>query len=191
MRRIILGVVIGTLTAGGSAAAASRWVITSTHQIKPSVLRHLRGERGRVGKVGRAGPQGPMGLIGPSGAPGAFSTANVTEVQGPPVTMCPNGDGSCDAAGSLAQCPVGSVVLGGGWDGASSPPVDATVAYDEPLGGSAWSVVMVNNSTSTLDDPTFQTYAVCATGSGSQARARSSTVVRQFAAEVASARAGR
>ena len=144
--------IVGLLAFAGGAAASRRWLITSTNQIKPSVLHALRGNAGR---------QGPAG---------GFSTANVTDVSGPSVTMDVSG-GANDVQGSLAQCPTGSVVLGGGYDGETNPPVSATVGYDESLGGNAWDVIMSNNDG--YGTASFHAVAVCATGAGAAARARS------------------
>ncbi len=57
----------------GGAYAASRYVITSTKQVSPKVLKALKGKAGAsgapgvVGAIGASGSQGPQG---PAGAPG-------------------------------------------------------------------------------------------------------------------------
>lgn len=63
----------------GGAFAASKYLITSTKQISPKVLKSLKGASGKNGVAGPAGgagaggaqgPAGPAGPQGPGGAPG-------------------------------------------------------------------------------------------------------------------------
>lgn len=55
----------------GGAFAAKHYLITSTSQISPKVLKQLTGKAGSAGTAGPAGPAGPVGPGGPTGAPGA------------------------------------------------------------------------------------------------------------------------
>src|ERR1700723_272580 len=62
----------------GGAYAAGRYVITSTKQISPKVLKSLQGKAGKPGANGAAGPQGPAGAggaVGPAGPAGPTGPA--------------------------------------------------------------------------------------------------------------------
>ena len=89
-RLVVVGaVVVALFVAAGGAAAAGHFVITSTSQIKPSVIQALRGKQGlrgptgapgTTGAPGPQGAQGPPGSPGPSGAPGAAGSARAVAV---------------------------------------------------------------------------------------------------------------
>jgi hypothetical protein len=49
---------------GGTSLAASHFVITSTKQISPKVIKKLKGNRGATGPRGLTGPLGPTGATG-------------------------------------------------------------------------------------------------------------------------------
>lgn len=73
---------------GGTSLAASHYVINSTKQISPSLLKKLQGRVGKSGPQGAISPQGPkgaMGLNGSEGAPGAIGPSDgiVHYVTGP------------------------------------------------------------------------------------------------------------
>jgi Collagen triple helix repeat (20 copies) len=68
------------LVMSGGAYAAKRYVITSTKQISPKVIKQLEGKAGQngaagatgaAGTAGASGPQGPVGAAGEDGENGA------------------------------------------------------------------------------------------------------------------------
>jgi hypothetical protein len=54
----------------GGALAASHYLINSTKQINPKVLKKLRGARGAAGAAGQRGATGAVGPTGKEGTPG-------------------------------------------------------------------------------------------------------------------------
>src|ERR1700730_15789112 len=54
----------------GGALAANRYLINSTKQINPKVLKKLKGNVGKTGAQGLSGPKGEQGVKGEPGAKG-------------------------------------------------------------------------------------------------------------------------
>ncbi len=63
------------LAMSGGALAARHYLINSTKQINPKVLKTLRGKRGPAGASGAMGPVGPQGVGGPEGPRGQRGVA--------------------------------------------------------------------------------------------------------------------
>lgn len=67
----------------GGAYAAKKFLITSTKQISPSVLKQLQGKAGVAGAPGAAGAQGAQGPAGPAGPGGPAGSAGGKGETGP------------------------------------------------------------------------------------------------------------
>ena len=66
----------------GGAYAASKYIITSTKQISPKVLKSLKGAKGATGAAGAAGAAGAQGAQGLKGETGAAGSAGVKGEKG-------------------------------------------------------------------------------------------------------------
>ena len=139
----------------GSALAAGHFIITSTRQIKPSVLRALHGARGATGTQGATGSTGPQGPAGPVN----LSTLKI--VRAPVVRVAPQTEMK-----SVATCPSGThVVSGGAWTGLSF------VIYSEMSEDhQSWITFVFNNNTKASEiEPYLEAIAYCATTGGAVA----------------------
>ncbi len=123
--------------AGGSAFAATHYLITSPQQIKPSVLKALRGRTGATGpqgapgSPGATGQRGAVGATGPSGADGISPLSVVGSVAANGgASLGPTGLFSVDKIGTGVYCvvPDSASVLAVGYD------IVASAAYGDSSG---------------------------------------------------------
>jgi len=123
----VISIVALFFALAGSAVAAKHYLITSTSQIKPSVLSKLRG------KAGPAGAMGPQGPAGPAGTP---VLGALVRVVGPEVTVPTEEVGS-----STATCPAGDHIVSGGYQ---SVGPNAHIFASDSFGGQSWSALQSN-----------------------------------------------
>jgi hypothetical protein len=138
------GTVIATLALvfamTGGAYAAGKYVITSTKQISPKVLKSLQGKAGKSGAngapgaTGPAGPQGPAGPSGAAGPKGENGAAGTAGAKGEPGAKGTNGTSVTNTAlakGSTA-CPEGGAEFKVG-TGAATTACNGQTGFTETL----------------------------------------------------------
>ena len=115
----------------GGAIAAKHYLITSTSQISPQVLRKLKGNAGANGSPGQAGANGSPGQQGASGTPGA------TGPQGPKGADGLQGPAGPAGLSALSTLPSGKTESGaygmGVPGGAATEEMEATTTFPIPL----------------------------------------------------------
>jgi hypothetical protein len=139
---------------GGSAYAAKHFLVNSTKQIAPSVLKKLHGANGTNGTNGT---NGATGATGATGTPGTNAATNVVEEENTG-TILANSTGFV-----IATCPAGTKPTGGGGDDIGD--ATAVIYQDGPYlaGGSGsvptgWEVYYKTGA----DAITAYAYAICA-----------------------------
>jgi hypothetical protein len=137
----LLAVVALVFAMTGGAFAAKKYLITSTSQIKPSVLKKLRGATGAPGANGAAGPTGPAGANGKDGTNGTNGLNGkdgINGTNGVSVTNAaiPAGDARCGQLGG-AEFKVGAGAATFACNGAEGSPWTAggTLPPGETLKG--------------------------------------------------------
>ncbi len=122
----------------GGAYAASRYVITSTKQISPKVLKALQGRAGAQGPTGAQGPAGPAGAAGPQGPAGAKGEPGTAGKEGAPGK---NGENGKDGTTGFTETLPAGKTLKGDWGvtttvqarGAPEGIVSSFVSFGIPL----------------------------------------------------------
>lgn len=130
----VVSVIALVLAMSGGAIAAKKYVISSTKQINPKVLKQLQGKTGPQGPAGLAGAGGPKGDAGPAGPAGPAGAKGDNGAAGPAGPAGPTG-----AAG-----PQGVV----GPAGPQGPPGEGGSGSATQTG--AWVVSLPNNSSASI-----------------------------------------
>jgi hypothetical protein len=128
-KRLCYANVVATLALvfamSGGALAAGHYLLTSTSQVSPKVLKALKGKKGAAGPVGAAGAQGPKGEAGANGGPGAPGAKGEPGPKGE--TGAPGTPGTAGKEGSPwtagGTLPAGKSETGA-WEGSGGPGIE-------------------------------------------------------------------
>ena len=166
----------------GSGIAAGHYLITSTKQIHPSVIKKLKGATGPAGARGSQGPAGTAGVAGAAGARGPSGLSGLVTVTSIPVDLDPG-----YYVAPTATCPAGTSVIGtGSYGGVDWASVAWVKSYGTFVGGE------INNFAATTA-PGVYIQAICATVSatGSGLSVSKQDQLQQFKADVTAATTNR
>jgi hypothetical protein len=132
----------------GGAYAASKYLITSTKQISPKVLKSLKGAKGATGAQGLAGAAGAAGLQGPGGAAGVKGETGATGATG-----AAGAAGGTGPEGSFNKTLPTGKTLKGDWTVSSQAELlVGAVSFDIPLAVAPAAVHLIPAPTSVEEE---------------------------------------
>jgi hypothetical protein len=143
----------------GGALAAKHYLINSTKQINPKVLRALKGNKGPTGPAGAVGAQGKEGVAGKEGKPGPTVLGAITEVRSGFVFVAKGMVGT-----ATAKCAPGSHAISGGGSyeiGEKQPKAPNSWRSEASTGRTGWEVEAGNPSLN-AEDIAEEAVAYCA-----------------------------
>ncbi len=140
----------------GGALAANHYLINSTKQISPKVLKKLKGSAGRAGANGA---NGAPGTSGPAGAPGPAGKEGVGKEGASGKEGKEGKEGKAGAEGPLLNTLPSGKTLKGAFGGSSNIPsgasgaIEASISYPFPLAGSPRAEVIQEGGSPTAHCP--------------------------------------
>ncbi len=142
----------------GGAFAAGKFLITSTKQISPKVLKSLQGKAGPAGSQGLAGSAGAPGPKGDAGAAGANGVNGSNGVSAEATSFTGNktiGSVTCTEGGLLVKSASGETLVCNGKKGSQGAPGAPGVIHPEeklPSGASETGAWGVSGPVVTIDE---------------------------------------
>ncbi len=144
----------------GGAMAANSYLINSTKQINPKVLKKLTGKPGKNGTAGATGATGATGPTGPAGSPGAAGTKGEKGEKGETGLQGETGlKGETGEPGPLVATLPSGKTLKGAFGGGSNVPtgvseaIEASISYPFPLAATPTAQVVQAGGSATAQCP--------------------------------------
>jgi hypothetical protein len=147
----------------GGALAAEHYLINSTKQINPKVLKALKGNRGLTGSTGSAGKEGVPGKEGPAGKEGKEGKAGPTVLGAITEVRAEKSVPKNQSIEVIATCPKGSRAISGGGNYEIEPTEKPPNRFrsEATKGRTGW-LVEVGNPNANTEEIAEEAVAYCA-----------------------------